>query len=206
MGKTRKGKTYVPQDAGYRDAKKRGFVARSALKLEEIDVKHKIFKRGMKILDMGCAPGSWLQYASTKSGKKAQLVGFDLEDVRIDLPNVTTYREDLSTLTVEDERIKELLPFDLIQSDAMVKTTGIAFTDCSRSIALVEAVLDLARSGALRYGGSFVAKIFEGPGFTEFYTDFKKLFAKNAVQRPESSREGSREVYVIGKEFRGLKK
>src|SRR4051812_38837558 len=84
MGRTRTGQKYVPQDAHYFDAKKQGFVARSALKLEELDRKHKIYSKNMRVLDLGCAPGSWLQYAARKIGEGGKLWGIDLDEVRVD--------------------------------------------------------------------------------------------------------------------------
>ncbi len=198
MGKTRKGLKYVPKDEKYFEAKKRGFIARSALKLEELDQKFKIFKSGQKVLDLGCAPGSWIQYAHKRIGQSGKIVGVDLDPVRVDLPNVQTFQMDLETLSVQSPELSVLIPFDVIQSDAMVKTTGIPDSDCARSIALVEHGVNLAKQGVLKRGGSFVAKVFEGPGFTEFYVEFKKLFSKTQVHRAEASRQGSREVYVCG--------
>jgi 23S rRNA (uridine2552-2'-O)-methyltransferase len=205
MGKTRAGLRYVPQDAHYKEAKQRGFVARSALKLEEIDKKLKLYSRGMRVLDLGCAPGSWLQYAARRVGPEGRLLGIDLDPVRVDLKSVETIVGDLLTLRVEDARLQSYLPFDLIQSDAMVKTSGIAESDCARSVALVEHGLSLAHAGALKPGGNFIAKVFEGPGFTPFYVAFKRDFKRCSVNKPEAIRKGSREVYVVGLDFRGPK-
>ncbi|MBS1984379.1 MAG: RlmE family RNA methyltransferase [Bdellovibrionales bacterium] len=204
MGKTRIGKRYVAKDEYFHKAKKEGFVARSVFKLQEIDAKHKLYKPGMKILDLGCAPGSWLQYAAKKAGPNAYLLGIDLDPVRVDIKTVHTIQGDLLALAMDNEHIRANAPFDFIQSDAMTKTTGIPDSDCARSVALVEHGLQLARQGALKEGGAFLAKVFEGPGFTDFYVNFKKLFSKCSVNKPESIRQGSREVYVLGLGFRGL--
>lgn len=207
MGKTRKGLHYKPQDKFYEEAKAKGFVARSALKLEEIDLRWKIFKKGQRVLDLGCAPGSWLQYASGRVGKKGKLLGIDIEEVRVSLPNTQTEVMSLYDLSAEAEPLASWLEessFDVLQSDAMVKTIGISDSDVARSIALVESSLALAESrhengnSVLRYGGTFIAKVFEGPGFTEFYTDFKKKFSKQYVAKPKAIRKGSREVYIVG--------
>lgn len=206
MGKTRKGLRYKPQDKYFKEAKEKGFVARSALKLEEIDKRWKVFKKGQKVLDLGCAPGSWLQYASQRVGTKGRLLGIDIEAVRIDLVNVHTEVMSLYDLKADEEPLVELAPFDVIQSDAMVKTIGISDSDVARSIALVESSLELAESGALRYGGTFIAKVFEGPGFTEFYTEFKRKFNKQYVAKPKAIRQGSREVYIVGIGYKGRKK
>jgi len=205
MGKTRKGLRYNPKDHYFNEAKKQGFVARSAFKLEEIDKKHKLFTAGMRILDLGCAPGSWLQYAAKRCGPTSNLIGVDLDPVRIDLPNVKTFQGDLTELRADDEHFKDLAPFDMIQSDAMTKTTGIAESDCARSLALVEKGVWLAEQGLLKSGGIFLAKVFEGPDFTPFYVEFKRKFKGCSVNKPDSIREGSREVYILGKEFRSAK-
>ncbi len=202
MGKTRKGLRYQPQDHYFKEAKKQGFVARSAFKLEELDKKHRLFSPGMRILDLGCAPGSWLQYAAKKVGSGGKLWGIDLDPVKIDLPNVKTFQGDLNEVSKEDPRLEGFWPFDMIQSDAMTKTTGIAESDCARSLALVEHGVRLAEQGLLKPGGIFLAKVFEGPDFTPFYVEFKRKFKGCSVNRPEATRQGSREVYVLGKEFR----
>ena len=145
MGTTRRGLKYNPKDAGYQEAKKRGFVARSALKLEEIDRKHKLYRKSMKILDLGCAPGSWIQYASPKIGPAGRILGVDIAEVRVDVPNAKVVKADIFDLRVDKFPLETLAPFDLIQSDAMSKTTGIAESDCARSIALVEFAVHLAR-------------------------------------------------------------
>jgi len=203
MGKTRKGLRYDAKDEYFKRAKKEGFVARSAFKLEEMDQRWKFFKPGMKILDLGCAPGSWLQYASKKVGPKGHLVGVDIDPVRVDLANVETHVISLYDITTETPFLKAWLPFDMIQSDAMVKTVGISESDVAKSIALVEASLKLAESGILKVGGTFVAKVFEGPGFSDFYVQFKRKFKRNYVSKPEAVRQGSREVYIVGLEYKG---
>jgi 23S rRNA (uridine2552-2'-O)-methyltransferase len=203
MGKTRKGLKYEVRDEFYKKAKEKGFVARSAFKLEEIDRKQNLYKAGMRILDLGCAPGSWLQYASRRVGSSGRLFGIDLDEVRVNLPNVETVQGDIFELRADDPRIASYLPFDFIQSDAMTKTVGVSDSDCARSVALAEYALHLADKGVLKTGGSYLCKVFEGPGFTEFYTTLKRRFRRCSVNRPESIRPGSREVYVLALDFRG---
>jgi 23S rRNA (uridine2552-2'-O)-methyltransferase len=199
MSKTRKGETYEVQDRYFHEAKQKGFVARSALKLEEIDKKNKLYKSGMKILDLGCAPGSWLQYASKKIGPKGKIWGIDLDEVRVDLPNVITVMGDIFEVKKDDPRLQPFLPFDFIQSDAMTKTVGVGDADVAKSLALAEYALYLAQH-LLAPGGAMLIKVFEGAGFTEFYLELKKLFKRCSVNRPEAIRKGSREVYVLGLE------
>lgn len=202
MGKKRQDHKYEVKDAYYQKAKKEGYAARSAFKLEEIDHRQPIYQKGMKVLDLGCAPGSWLQYASHKVGEEGRLVGFDLDPVRVALPNVKTFVMDIFEINEEHESVKDLLPFDLIQSDAMTKTTGIPETDCARSIDLVEFSIHLAKKGFLKKGGTLLAKVFEGPGYPEFYKNFRSHFEKTQVYKPEAIRKGSREQYILGLGFK----
>jgi 23S rRNA (uridine2552-2'-O)-methyltransferase len=203
MGRTRKGLKYNPKDDFFKRAKEAGFVARSAFKLEEMDRRWKFFKPGQKVLDLGCAPGSWLQYASAKVGSRGHLVGVDINPVRVNLKNVETHVASIYDLKPETPYIAAYAPFDVIQSDAMVKTVGISDSDVARSLALVEAGFLLAEKGVLKLGGTYIAKVFEGPGFTEFYMSFKKKFKKTHVGKPEAIRSGSREVYVVGLDYKG---
>lgn len=202
MKRKKQSQNYIPKDSVYFVAKERGFVARSAIKLEELDKKHKLYRKGMKILDLGCAPGSWLQYASPKIGTAGKILGIDIAPVRVDLQNVVTVLGDLTELHSDSKIFESWDNFDLFQSDAMVKTSGIPDSDCARSLELVEHGLNLARSGKLKTGGTFIAKVFEGPGFTPFYVQFKRLFAKASVNKPDSIRQGSREIYIVGQGFR----
>lgn len=197
MPKSKKG-LYRPQDDYFKKAKKVGYVARSAFKLEEIDKKYRLYKKGFHVLDLGCAPGSWLQYASSKVGPEGRLWGIDLEPVRVELSNVTTVVGDILKLSSESSEFKDHLPFDVIQSDAMSKTSGVYDADSARSLILAEHGLALAKTECLKKGGAFVCKIFEGPGFHEFYLDLKLTFKKCSVNKPEAIRQGSREVYVVG--------
>lgn len=204
MGKTRKGLKYQVQDRYFKEAKKAGFVARSVFKLQEMDERWNFYKAGMTVLDLGCAPGSWLQHASQRIGPKGRVLGVDIVPVNVTLKNCHTEVADLNQLKLDNPMFTDLAPFNVIQSDAMVKTVGISDSDVARSITLVENSLRLAL-GLLKPGGTFIAKVFEGPGFTEFYVQFKPLFKKALVSRPEAIREGSREVYIIGFEFKGPK-
>lgn len=200
--------SYDRKDRYFKAAKDQGFVARSAFKLEEIDRRWKFFKTGDWILDLGCAPGSWLQYAAKKIGPTGKALGIDLDPVRVNLPGVTTWQGDLRELTEDSGKLLLFLgehkQFDVIQSDAMSKTTGVAETDCARSIDLVMVGINIAKQGLLKKGGKFVAKVFEGPGFQEFVKDFRVLFDKTDFSKPEAVRKGSREVYVIGLGFKSL--
>ena len=180
-----------------RQAQKDNFAARSVYKLQEIQKKYRILKRGARVLDLGCAPGSWLQFAAQTTGPQGRLVGIDLTPVTIGLPDhVTVITGDVSDL---EGHLAELgqTRFDAVLSDMAPATTGNRHVDEARSIGLCEAALDIAEK-TLVPGGSFVCKIFQGSDFKVFTDAVKRRFDRQAAFRPQSTRKASREVYVIG--------
>ena len=194
----KKKKPYQVVDAYTKKAHEEGFVARSVFKLQEIDKKIKFYERGQKILDLGSSPGSWLQFASQKVGSAGVVVGLDIVSIRMNAQNIQFFIQDITDHEGVKAQVSEWAPFDILQSDAMVKTSGIKESDCARSIQLVESAIALAQGGLLKSGGKFLAKIFEGPGFNEFWNEFRKVFKASKVFRPEAIREGSREMYIMG--------
>lgn len=180
-----------------RRAKKENFAARSVYKLQEIQKKHRIIGRAGRILDMGCAPGSWLQFAAREAGPSGRLVGIDLTPVNIALPdNVTVITGDVAQL---GDHLAELgqTRFDVVLSDMAPSTTGNRHVDEARSVYLCEAALEIAEKTLVR-GGSFVCKIFQGNDFKAFADAVGCRFDRQTAFRPQSTRKASREVYVIG--------
>jgi 23S rRNA (uridine2552-2'-O)-methyltransferase len=188
-------------DAAYLRAKRENFAARAVYKLEEIDQKFRLIKPGMAILDLGCWPGSWLQYAVRKAGPEATLVGIDLEAVEIALPaNVHTFVGDVTKLKLE-RLVERFGRFDLVLSDMAPNTTGNKDFDIPASEDLFLRALDIA-SATSRVGGHFCAKVFQGGRFAELLREVELRFQQGRAFRSEHSRKQSREQYVIG---RGLK-
>jgi 23S rRNA (uridine2552-2'-O)-methyltransferase len=188
-------------DRFHQKAKREGFLARAVYKLQEIDEKHQIFDGGHRVLDLGCAPGSWLQYANQKIGERAVLVGLDRAPLdrpptgaRIVVGDVLTI--DVATL------LGELPAFDVVLSDMAPDTSGIRNLDQARSEALFERALEIATL-VLAPGGNFVGKLFQGPEFKKLSEDVRAQFASSKTVKPASSRQISIEQYVIGKGFRG---
>ena len=180
-----------------RQAKKDNFAARSVYKLQAIQKKHRILKRGARILDLGCAPGSWLQFAAQTAGPDGRLVGIDLAQVTTGLPdNVTVITGDVADL---ERYLTELgqTRFDTVLSDMAPATTGNRHVDEARSMGLCEAALDIAEK-TLVPGGGFICKIFQGSDFKAFTDAVKSHFDRQAAFRPKSTRKASREVFVIG--------
>lgn len=190
---------YNPKDFYFKKAKEKNFVARSVFKLEEIDQRFKIFSKGDRVLDLGCAPGSWTQYASKIIGRQGLCIGIDLQKVNLTLHNAVFYSEDLR----EKEKIRQLIQthgvesFDVILSDMAPKTTGIRLQDQQRSYELCQLALDLARS-FLKKDGKFVVKFFQSEFFDAFLKEMKDAFLKVELLRPKSTRKASYEIYLIG--------
>ena len=131
------------KDHYYQKAKKEGFVARSVYKLEEIDQKEKLLKAKMKVMDLGCHPGSWTQYASKKVGAEGMVIGIDIQKVYQKFSkNVQIFQEDIYHLKLSNLPLTE---FDFIISDIAPKTTGIRTLDAQRSFQLGEQVLSVAK-------------------------------------------------------------
>lgn len=186
------------QDKYFRLAKSEGYRARSAYKLKEINERFRLIRRGSVVLDLGAAPGSWMQTA-TQIG--ARVVAVDLSEIE-PLDGAQIIRGDITKTETLDE-IAMTLPrrADAVVSDVAPATSGNAFVDHMRSIELARASLKIAQQ-FLNGGGAFVVKVFEGEDFDAFVTETKKHFAKVHVVRPDASRRESKEHFVVGIEFK----
>ena len=186
------------KDHYFHKAKKDGYAARSVYKIEEIDKKYRIFRTGNKVLDLGCSPGSWLQYASKKVGNTGQVLGVDLQPVKISLPShVKVIQADIFEVTDEELKIKGGQA-DVILSDMAPKTSGIRSTDVHRSFELNKKVLYLAND-ILCFEGSLLAKVFQGKFFDELRYEFKNMFSDVKLCKPKSSRSESVEIFILGR-------
>jgi 23S rRNA (uridine2552-2'-O)-methyltransferase len=185
------------EDHYSRRAKKERFPARSVYKLQEIQSKHHLIKKGDKVLDLGCAPGSWLLFAANLTGDKGQVVGIDLKPVAEKVPpHVRIYKGDILVL---DDRFFESLgqDFNVVISDMSPATTGNKHVDSARSYNLCQAALSIAQN-LLIPGGSFVCKIFQGEDFKEFSDSVRSVFKSHKIFKPQASRKASKEIYIIG--------
>jgi 23S rRNA (uridine2552-2'-O)-methyltransferase len=187
------------QDHYSQRAKKERFPARSVYKLEEIQKKHRLIKKGDTVLDLGCAPGSWLLYAAKLTGPKGRVIGVDLKPVSIQvLPHIKIISVDVFTLDIESLE----KDFNVVLSDMAPATTGHKDVDSARSYNLCETALKIAQN-ILLPGGSFVCKIFQGPDFNLFIDAVRAGFKGLKIFKPQSSRKASKEIYVIGLGFKG---
>ncbi len=180
-----------------RRAKKERFPARSVYKLQEMQQKYNLIKKGDRILDLGCAPGSWLLYAAKLTGNKGHVAGIDLKPVTINIPShVTIYTGDIFSFDSFSESIGN--EFNVVISDMAPSTTGIKNVDSARSFNLCQAALETAQK-LLLPGGSFACKIFQGEDFKQFSDSVKSCFATCNIFKPKSSRKASKEIYIIAK-------
>jgi 23S rRNA (uridine2552-2'-O)-methyltransferase len=196
-------KPYDPKDFYYRKAKKAGLRARSAFKIDEILRRHRLLRSGDAVLDLGAAPGGFLQILAEAVGEKGVAVGVDLEPIRnLGKPWVRTGVVDLLAPDAL-ARIRALHPgrFHLVTSDMAPKTIGVKVTDEQRSLELVRMALRVAVE-TLDRGGAFVAKAFMGGEFPALRKEIAASFDEVVVARPQATRESSYEVYVVGKGFR----
>lgn len=193
----------------YRDhyflkAKQEKYPARSIYKLREIDKRFRMFKAGMKVLDLGAAPGSWSIGAAERVGVQGLVVGCDLQSTETVFPaNVLFFQSDIYNPTPEFEAaLAAHGPFDVVMSDMAPRTTGTKFTDQARSLELCLAAFEVA-CNYLRPGGFFVAKIFMGPDIQEFLQPLRKRFEQVRSFKPNSSRQESKETFFVAQNFRG---
>jgi len=201
MAKSKLGDRSVRHDRFHGKAKDAGFRARAVYKLEEVDAAITLFRSGDRVCDLGCAPGSWLQFARGKVGPTGALVGID----RTAIPGVAGARllvGDVFTVVPAD-LVGELGAFDVVMSDMAPDTSGIRHMDQARSEALFERALEIAVA-TLAPGGRFVGKIFQGPDFKKLIDLVKTRFATVKVMKPESSRQISIEQYIAASGFRGV--
>ena len=185
------------QDHYTRQARKDKYPARSVYKLKEIQQKNRVLNKGNAILDLGCAPGSWLKYAAEVAGPGGRVVGIDLKPVTIDLPEqVRVLTGDIFEMLDQIQQEAEG-GYHVVLSDMAPATTGNKHVDAARSMGLSEAALYLAEQ-VLKPGGRFVCKVFQGPDFKAFTEQVRKSFLKQKLFKPQSSRKASKEIFVIG--------
>ena len=193
------GKPYRPKDHYFQRAKQRGFRARSAFKLEEFVQRFGLLSAGARVLDLGAAPGGFLQVIARTVGPSGLAVGVDLVPLR---PFTEAWvRTGVVDVLAEDAqaRIEAVAPgpYDAVLSDMAPKTTGVRATDEARSVRLAERALELARALG-KPGSSFVTKLFMGGDFESFRGRLREDYREVKVVRPEATRSASAEIYLVG--------
>jgi 23S rRNA (uridine2552-2'-O)-methyltransferase len=192
---------WQPQDHYFKRAKKEGFPARSVYKLDEIDRRTRLLRPGHRVLDLGCYPGSWLEYCARAVGQRGLVVGVDIRPMSLKLPShVHVLQMDVFELQPAD--LHRVCPaFDVVLSDLAPATTGIPAADSARSALLFERAMGLAGE-LLVPGGHFLGKIFQGSDFDALLLSMKPMFRRVRGIRPHATRKESKEVYLLGMEKR----
>ena len=189
-------------DHFFHKAKKEGYLSRAVYKLIEIDKKYGLLKTGMKVLDLGAAPGSWMQWTANRVGHKGYVVGVDIQNINFELSNNATFVcGDITDPDFVEKLIKEYSPFDIVLSDMAPFTTGNKDTDSARSAMLAEQAFYVA-SNTLKSGGAFLVKIFQGRDFQHFLNVVKASFNRVRVIKPSASKKRSKETYILGLGFK----
>jgi len=192
------------KDSFYKQAKREGKRSRAIYKIEEIDQRFRIFKKGQKILELGAAPGGWMEYIAQRVGTSGAVLGLDLLTIA-DLkspPCITMVADILADDT--GARIDALVspPFAGVVSDLAPNLTGIKATDQANSIAILESALELGLE-RLSQGGFFICKVFQGSELKPFQNRLKKIFAKTTLAKPKASRKTSTEIYLVATGYAG---
>lgn len=193
----------------YRDyyflkAKQEQYPARSVYKLKEIDKNFRIFKSGMRVLDLGAAPGSWSLAAAEAIGPGGKILAADIQKTETAFPDTVTFvRENVFDRSPAFEALlAKMSPFHVVLSDMAPKTTGTKFTDQAHSLELCREALVLARRTLLA-GGTFVVKVFMGPDVPQFVREMRENFSAVRMFKPRSSRQESKEVFYIAAGYDG---
>ena len=189
-------------DEYVKKAQRLGLRSRAYFKIEEINNKDKLIQSGMKVVDLGAAPGGWSEYAVKAVGNKGQVVACDILSmdpiVGVDFLQ-GDFRED-AVLEALLEKI-DGKNIDVVMSDMAANFTGNDSADSARSMYLVELALDMCHQ-VLKKDGAFIVKVFQGEGFDEFFKQVKSEFKVAKTRKPESSRARSREVYLVATGFK----
>ncbi len=193
----RKPKRNPWQDHYSRKAHKENYAARSVYKLQEIQKKFGLIRKGDRVLDLGCAPGSWLKYAAELTGSSGAVMGIDIKPVTVKLPAHVSVH--LGDVRAPDAALIEKIgkPFNAVISDMAPNTTGNKDVDAARSFDLCKAALNLCHD-VLALKGVFVCKIFQGELIQEFSDSVRANFKKQHLFKPQSSRKASKEIFIIG--------
>ena len=198
---------YLRKDHFYNKAKSQGYRSRAAYKLIELDKKHKLFKSGARVLDLGSFPGSWLQVALERVGQTGRLLGVDLRELEpLQGSSIELLKVFIGDAADEDLQAEILRQsdggFNLIMSDMSPKLSGIKFRDAVLSAELVSLAHNISRK-MLKKDGALVAKIFPGSEVEEVLKSLRESFLKINRHSLKATRGSSNEFYIVAKGFLG---
>ena len=190
-------------DPFVKQAQKDGYRSRASYKLLEIQEKDRLIRPGMSVIDLGAAPGGWSQVTSRLIGGQGRLIASDILEMD-SIADVTFIQGDFT----HDEVLQRILEavgdshVDLVISDMAPNMSGTPAVDIPRAMFLCELALDLA-TRVLKPGGDFLIKIFQGEGFDVYLKDVRSKFDKVQMRKPSSSRDRSREQYLLARGWKG---
>lgn len=206
MARSKQSKGWLKEhfdDPYVKQAQKAGFRSRAVFKLQEIDEKDHLFKKGMTVVDLGAAPGGWCQYARKHLAPNDTVVALDILEME-PLEGVTFIQGDFT----EQAPLEELLVVlndrrvDLVLSDMAPNISGMKVVDQPRAMYLAELALDFCQK-TLQTGGDFLVKVFQGEGFDDYLKLLRENFKQVLVRKPKASRSRSREVYLLARDYTG---
>jgi len=189
-------------DEYVKKAQTMGYRSRAVFKLLELDKKDRLLKPGMRVVDLGAAPGGWSQIAADRVGDNGCVIALDILPMDT-IAGVTFIEGDFQEQKVLTQLLDEIGNdgIDLVICDMAPNISGVRAVDQPKAMYLAELALDLALQ-VLKPGGDFVVKVFQGEGIEDYRRQIQQEFAKLLTRKPESSRSESREVYFVGKSRR----
>ncbi|UTF59711.1 23S rRNA (uridine(2552)-2'-O)-methyltransferase RlmE [Gilvimarinus sp. DA14] len=206
MARSKSSKRWLQEhfsDQYVKQSQRDGYRSRASYKLLEIDKKDRLFRPGMTVVDLGAAPGGWSQVAAERVGHKGKVLASDILSMD-SIAGVEFIQGDFTEDSVFDALMSAIdgSPVDLVISDMAPNMSGVDAVDQPKAMYLVELALDMARQ-ILTPGGAFVAKVFQGEGFEPWLAEVRASFAKVVTRKPDASRARSREVYIVGRDYKG---
>lgn len=189
-------------DEYVKKAQREGYRSRAIYKLEEIQLKDRLIRPGMTIVDLGAAPGSWSQYATRLLDGRGRIIATDILPMD-SLPDVEFIQGDFRDESVFAALLEAIgeKPVDLVMSDIAPNISGVEAVDQPSSMYLAELAVDLA-GRVLAPGGDLLFKAFQGEGFDALVKDLRSRFTKLVIRKPKASRPRSREVYVLARGYK----
>ncbi|MDY6943752.1 MAG: 23S rRNA (uridine(2552)-2'-O)-methyltransferase RlmE [Pseudomonadota bacterium] len=199
--KTRRWVQAHARDPFVRQAKTQGWRSRAVFKLEEIDQRDRLLKPGMTVVELGAAPGGWTQYVRHSLGHGGQVIAVDVLPMEA-VAGVEFIQGDFCEQEILDRLMAAIggKPVDLVISDMAPNMTGVNAVDQPRAMFLAELVLDFAAQ-TLRPGGDMLVKVFQGEGFDAYMKNMRASFEKVASRKPKASKDRSRELYLLARNY-----
>lgn len=192
------------RDQFHRLAKEKGYRSRASFKLLQVAKTYRFIKRGDHVLDLGAAPGGWLQAARGLVGREGYVLGVDKEPIKsLDYPNTSTFVGDiLQNGTIDQIQAEAIVKFDVLLSDLSPNISGVWDFDHARQIQLARTALQVARV-VLKPSGNMLVKVFQGSELKDFQTEMKSCVRTMRIVKPSASRPESAELYLLGLGFIG---